>query len=156
MDQTARVTAVKNGWANLELERHEACKKCGVCHMGSSKTLELWVANTIEARPGQRGVLRMSGRSVIQAGLIVYLLPTMLLLTGLAAGYAVAGQLDWPGRPELWGTGLGVASFVWAFVAIRRLEPRWRKDDRFSPRLVRLAREAEHLDQPCGDDDEQG
>ncbi len=156
MDQTAKVISVQDGKAKLELERHEACKKCGVCHMGNSKTMEFSVINSINARPGQRVVLRMPSSSVIQAGIVVYLLPTAMLLAGLAVGYAAAGHFDLAGRPELWGLGLGVALFALAFVAIRHQEPRWRSQDRFSPRLVRLAEQQENLEMPCGDQHEQG
>lgn len=149
MDQIGKVVAVEEDSVKIELERNEACRKCGICHMGRSQHLLLTVPKSVDVQQGQRVVVRMQGSSVVKAGAIVYLIPVAALLAGLAGAYWAALRWDLSGRPELWGVAVGFALFALAFVAIRLLEPVWQRQAHFSPQLVRVAEPYETTEDVC-------
>lgn len=149
MDQIGKVVLVEENSVKVELERNEACHKCGICHMGRTQRLLLTVPNTIDAKEGQRVLVRMAGANVVKAGAIVYLIPLAALLAGLAAAYWAAIHFQFSGRPELWGMAVGIALFGLAFFIIRRLEPVWQRKPGYNPQLVRLVEPYEKLEDVC-------
>jgi positive regulator of sigma E activity len=151
MDQIGRITEVTpEGYAKVYIERNKACEKCGICHMGETQGLQLTVRNIINAQPGNRVLVNLHGADVIAAGAIVYIAPIVALLAGLGGGYFLAVNLSLV-NPDLWGIGLGFLAMALIYIAIRAMEPRFRKSENFRPELVRVVDEFEGLDEdPCG------
>src|SRR5690554_3917983 len=119
MDQIGRVIAIKDNRAVVELERNSTCAKCGVCHMGMTKTLQLEVENSIGADVGKRVLINMEKGAVLRAGAIVYLIPLLALLLGIGLMYLIHHFYPLPGSPDWWGIGVGFVLFILSFVGIR-------------------------------------
>ena len=154
MDQIGKVLGVQGNEAVVELERNRACDKCGVCHMGETNKLQLAVLNEIGAEIGQRVLINVEDRSLLKAGMIVYLIPLLALLSGIGLVYGVWGMLDVPGGPDWYAIGLGFLLFALAFVIIRKLEPRWKKNPKFNLNIVRIVEDYEEITDYCGHSDE--
>lgn len=153
MDQIGRVIALKDNQAVIELERNSACAKCGVCHMGLSKTMQLEVENSIGADVGKRVLIKMDKGAVLRAGAIVYLLPLLALLLGIGLMYLIDYFYPLSGSPDLWGVGVGFVLFALSFVGIRLGESAWRQNPHYTPTIVRIVEDFEEITDICGHED---
>lgn len=153
MDQIGRVIAIKDKNAVIELERNSACEKCGICHMGETKTLQLEVENTIGADVGKRVLIEMEKSAVLKAGSIVYLTPLVGLLLGTGLMYLVDSFYPLPGSPDWWGIGLGFVFFALVFVGIRMREPVRKSDPEYSYTITRIVEDFEEITDICGHED---
>ncbi len=108
----ARVVRVMGARAEVVVERHEACGHCHSANLcgafADRETLRFEVDNPAGAREGQ-SVEISSARSLgLRAAAVVYLLPAMLLVAGVAGG-AAALHLS-PVGSGLLGLGLLICS----------------------------------------------
>mgnify|MGYP000885547377 CR=1 FL=1 len=143
MDQIARVIAVEGKAAVVEVERNSACAKCGICHMGETKSLQLLAENGIGAEVGKRVLVALDKRSFLKAGFIVYLLPLSALLGGIVLVY-------WLGGTDLRAVATGLGLFALAYLAIRLLEPVWKGNPEFTASIVRIVEDYEEISDYCG------
>lgn len=150
MDQIGRVVALKGTAAVIQLERNSACEKCGICHMGETKTMQLEVENSIGADVGKRVLIEMDRVNVLKASTIVYIVPLMALLLGVGLMYLIHHYYPLPGSPDWWGIGVGFVFFALSFVGIRLREPVWRKDPNYTPSIVRIVEDSEVITEICG------
>lgn len=87
------VSRVEDGLAEVEVIRGSGCGRChepGGCGGGTLATgqacpRQYWLANTINARPGDKVWLTVEEGSVLNAALWVYGLPGGLMLAGAVA-----------------------------------------------------------------------
>lgn len=102
MDVEAVVRHVEQRFAVVELtEKPGSCGRCdepGGCRSAqltrffgdSCRTYKL--PNTINARPGERVIVRIGDGLPLKAALVVYLLPVVLLILGAVAGIALGAD----------------------------------------------------------------
>jgi sigma-E factor negative regulatory protein RseC len=153
MEIGAVVTGIEGADAVVELDRRTG--GCGRCHesggcggggglFGSSlgirrKTFR--VRNPIGAHIGERVVLRLGDRELLDTALAVYFLPVALLVAGAFAGMAIA---EVPGdTPALTG---GLIGLVGGAVAVTFYQARARRLGRYLPVLIRRSPGS---DSPC-------
>lgn len=153
MDQIGRIIGIDGSEAVIEVERNSACAKCGICHMGETQSLRLVVQNSIGAQVGNRVLIEMDKSSVLKAGTIVYLLPLLAFLTGIALAYGLDTVVDLPGSPDWWGIGAGFVLFALVFVVIRLREPVYKKNPEYVPTIVRIVEDFEEITDICGHKD---
>lgn len=153
MDQIGRVKSVQDGTAVIQLERNSACAKCGICHMGETKTMQITVENSIGADVGARVLVNMEKGVVLRAGAIIYLVPLAALLLGVGLMYLLNLYYPLPGSPDWWGIGVGFVLFALSFVGIRLRESVWRQDPHYSPTIVRIVQDFEEITDICGHED---
>lgn len=88
IEEQARVTAVRDGFAVVEVDRTSGCQACELkagCGTGSLgrllgfKQKPFSVKNELNLRPGDRVILALAEKSFVLAGFLVYLLPLMSL-----------------------------------------------------------------------------
>jgi sigma-E factor negative regulatory protein RseC len=154
MDQIGKVIGVDGDEAVIELERNRACEKCGICHLGETNKLLLTANNEIGADIGQRVLVNMEDRSVLKAGMILYLMPLLALLSGFGLVYGFWDMLGIPGGPDWWAIGIGFVLFALAFVVIRKLEPVWKKNSDYTLSIVRVMEDYEEITDFCGHGDD--
>jgi len=155
VDQIAKVIALDGKSAVLELERNSACDKCGICHMGTSKKMQLVAENGINAQVGQRVLVEMGERSVLKAGFIIYLLPLLALLVGIGLVYLLDGILEFSGAPDWWAIGVGLVFFALTYVVIRLQEPARQRREEYNLEIVRVMEEHEEITDICGHKDDE-
>jgi sigma-E factor negative regulatory protein RseC len=103
----AMVVEVNNNIAKVKLSRHNDCSHCGTCPGNSAMLLE--ANNDIGARPGERVVMVVEDRNVLQSAFIVYILPILAGSLGWIAGFYMA---QWLGTTTFWPEMIGSLAFL--------------------------------------------
>lgn len=95
------------------------------------RTLVVTAQNLVAAQPGDRVVLSMSQRAVLQAGLLAYTLPLLAMFLGAFLGQYWAGQTG-----SLVG---GFGALASSYLLIHRyLEPRLQRGSQFTIDITRI------------------
>ena len=153
MEQYGEVIAVMEGTARVRVRRHSACRDCGRCGMGiiggEPVDPEIEVRNPIGAQVGQVVKITMDTRKLLSASFLMYLLPILGLITGVALGQGAALRLNLAqGRgADLAGLALGlfIMALIFAFA-------RWRgRRMTASPRFIPVAVAVVEAGEPAGE-----
>jgi len=123
------VTAVKNGTAQIHFLRGSACAHCGACLTVGESEMEVTLPNTLGAKQGDRVVVELSPKRVMQASLLAYAVPLLLLIGGVLVGSRYA---DWA------GLALGIAACGIGYLILRIVEKKSAKKRSFQPRMTRV------------------
>ena len=120
MRQKATVESVRpDGTATLLVRRQSACSgdchQCGGCG-AVGQTLRICADNPIGAQAGEIVFVESSGKTVLSAAVLVYLVPLVLFV----AGYLAATALQW--RAGLVGGCCFAAGLLPAFAYNRRVK----------------------------------
>lgn len=144
--ETAEVVAVEGTHAWVETRRKAVCDGCSVqkgCGSGIisrlfNKRARLRVANTLDARVGDRVVLGMDDGTLVRNSFAVYMMPLVWMLLGALGGQTLGTALQWAyvdGVTALFGV-LGLAAgFLW----LRRYARGIAADGSRQPGLLRFA-----------------
>ena len=121
------VRILEDGKAVVRFERTKACKNCKMCANAGENHALTEVENTLKAKVGDLVEISLHSKSLIQATLIAYGIPLILLLAGVIVG-------------SMWSDAVGaIAGIVLAlvsFVILRLLEPRFSRVKTFKPRMI--------------------
>lgn len=123
------VTAVKDGTAQIHFLRGSACAHCGACLTVGESEMEVTLPNTLGAKQGDRVVVDLSPKRVMQASLLAYAVPLLLLIAGVLIGSRYA---DWA------GLALGIAACGIGYLILRIVEKKSAKKRSFQPRMTRV------------------
>ena len=80
------VTAITDGTAQIHFLRSSACAHCGACLTVGDTEMEVSLPNTLGAKEGDRVVVDLSPKRVVQASLLAYAVPLLLLIAGVLIG----------------------------------------------------------------------
>lgn len=123
------VTVVKDGTAQIHFLRGSACAHCGACLTVGESEMEVTLPNTLNAKVGDRVVVDLSPKRVVQASLLAYAVPLLLLIGGVLLGSRYA---DWA------GLALGVVACGVGYLLLRIVEKKSKKKNSFQPRMMRI------------------
>lgn len=94
MRERALVIENKGNEAKVEILRSSACDHCGACSIGTEKKpLFVWAKNSARAKAGQVVEVEMQAATMLSAAFIVYVIPLVTFLAGIALGYTGANAL---------------------------------------------------------------
>jgi sigma-E factor negative regulatory protein RseC len=134
MEETGRVIEVGDGIALVSTIAKGACHSCsarGVCHMGSQRTMEVEVWNSMDAGVGDEVRIRLSGRSTLTAAFLLYMLPLLMFLLGVMLGQHLTDHQVWP-------VVIGLALMVATYGGIRAFDRRIRRSAKMRPEIVEI------------------
>ena len=123
------VTAITDGTAQIRFLRGSACAHCGACLTVGDSEMEISLPNTLGAKEGDRVAVDLSPKRVVQASLIAYAVPLVLLIAGVFIGSRYA---DWA------GLALGIAACGISYLILRIVEKKSAKSKSFQPRMTRI------------------
>ena len=123
------VTAITDGTAQIHFLRGSACAHCGACLTVGETEMEVSLPNTLGAKEGDRVVVDLSPKRVVQASLLAYAVPLVLLIAGVLIGSRYA---DWAGLV------LGVGACGIGYLILRIVEKKSKKKNSFQPRMTRV------------------
>lgn len=90
MAETGQVVDIKGQLVVVRLERQEACASCKACIAGlEAKDMFIEAENLCDAQTGDWVNISLEQSSFLKAVFIVYTIPLIALLIGLAIGYAI-------------------------------------------------------------------
>ena len=133
-DHIGLVTSVSDGTAQIRFLRGSACAHCGACLTVGDSEMEISLPNTLGAKEGDRVVVDLSPKRVVQASLIAYAVPLVLLIAGVLVGSRIA---DWAGLV------LGVAACGLGYLILRIVEKKSAKKKSFQPTMTRILDDCE-------------
>ena len=133
------VTAINGGNAQIHFLRGSACAHCGACLTVGETEMEISLPNTLGAKVGDRVDVDLSPKRLVQASLLAYAVPLVLMIAGVMLGSRIA---DWAGLV------LGVASCGIGYLILRIVEKRTKGKQSFQPRMTRILDDGE--DASCG------
>ena len=128
-DHIGFVTSVSDGTAQIRFLRGSACAHCGACLTVGDSEMEISLPNTLGAKEGDRVVVDLSPKRVVQASLIAYAVPLVLLIAGVIIGSRFA---DWM------GLALGLVACGISYLILRFVEKKSAKSKSFQPRMTRI------------------
>lgn len=149
MEQFGEVISVKDKMALVRVRRHSACRDCGRCGMGIAGgepvDPEIEVRNPIGARVGEVVRISMDTRQLLAASFLMYLLPVIGLILGIALGQWAVLELELAaGRgADLAGLGFGLFIMVLIYAFARRRGSKMAASSRFKPVAVAVVQERE-------------
>ncbi|HML66913.1 MAG TPA: SoxR reducing system RseC family protein [Clostridia bacterium] len=123
------VTAITDGTAKIRFLRGSACAHCGACLTVGESEMQISLPNTLGAKEGDRVAVDLSPKRVVQASLLAYAVPLLLLIAGVLIGSQIA---DWA------GLALGVAACGIGYLILRIVEKKSAKKKSFQPRMTRI------------------
>ena len=128
-DHIGLVTSVSDGTARIRFLRGSACAHCGACLTVGDSEMEISLPNTLGAKEGDRVAVDLSPKRVVQASLIAYAVPLVLLIAGVIIGSRFA---DWM------GLALGLVACGISYLILRFVEKKSAKSKSFQPRMTRI------------------
>ncbi len=131
--EVGTVKTISNGRAMVVLKSKAGCSTCGArfaCAAGEGPVRELRIANTLNARPGERVEIGFKPGSRVLASFIIFVLPILLVLAGYFAG-ASAGRTQNSG---ILGAGAGLLIGLLLLAVLNRL---YASVEAFRPRMLR-------------------
>ena len=128
-DHIGLVTSIKDGTAQIRFLRGSACAHCGACLSVGDSEMEISLPNTLGAKEGDRVAVDLAPKRLVQASLIAYAVPLVLLIAGVFIGSRYA---DWA------GLALGIAACGISYLILRIVEKKSAKNKRFQPRMTRI------------------
>lgn len=137
MKELGKVTDIKDRVATVKIQRSSSCGSCTACGMAKNQDeMLLTVSNELGAKLGDWVELDLESVSILKASAIVYLIPLISLILGVAGGYALAGQFS--GDAELYGAVGGILLTILSFIGIRAMDPVLNKKGEYSPKMVSI------------------
>ena len=133
-DHIGLVTSVTDGTAQIRFLRGSACAHCGACLTVGDSEMEISLPNTLGAKEGDRVMVDLSPKRVVQASLLAYAVPLVLLIAGVLVGSRIA---DWAGLV------LGVAACGLGYLILRIVEKKSAKKKSFQPTMTRILDDCE-------------
>ncbi len=116
--------------------------QCGGCHSQNScqggaaaKTVQALVLNPLGAQVGDRVVVSADPMSLLLGSLMIYVLPLFGLIIGASAGYLLTDPQSESNLYSLLGAVAGLGA---AFALIAHLNPRFKNEQRFAPRIAEI------------------
>lgn len=92
MAEIGQVTEIKGDLIRVKLQRHDACDHCNACTAGiETEEMILEAENLCLAKPGDLVEISLEESNFLVAVIIMYIIPLVGLLAGIALGYVVGG-----------------------------------------------------------------
>jgi len=128
-DHIGLITSIKDGTAQIRFLRGSACAHCGACLTVGDSEMEISLPSTLGAKEGDRVAVDLSPKRLVQASLLAYAVPLVLMIAGVFIGSRYA---DWAGLV------LGIAACGISYLILRIVEKKSAKSKRFQPRMTRI------------------
>lgn len=143
MEAYGEVVALREkGRAVVRTRRHSSCSKCGACGLtGQLPDLEVEAVNLIGARPGDIVIVSMESRNVIEAALLVYMVPLLVFIGGLLLGQYAGTKLFPRLHSEWFSVAVGVLLMAGSYFFLSSYDRRASRQGRYMPHITGFAGE---------------
>lgn len=94
MAEIGQVMEKQGDLIKVKLQRHDACNHCNACTMGvDTEEMILEVENLCKAKAGDLVEIHLEESNFLQAVMIMYIVPLLGLLAGIAIGYGIGNAV---------------------------------------------------------------
>jgi sigma-E factor negative regulatory protein RseC len=105
----------------IESKACDHCQACGFSSIREKKALEVNALNDIGASEGDKVHLEVSGKKVMSASAIVFLIPFGGFIIGFVLGFFLATPLGWHNGSNPLGLILGVVGLATSYYLVHLL-----------------------------------
>jgi len=138
MEEEGVVIQAGENMARVRIKRSQACGACQACARGDSDSMETWALNSCGAEVGDRIWLKISSGELLRGSFVVYILPLLAMLLGLAIGNGLAFFLGLQSKVEQISALTGILFLGLSLFAIYRYGKRIKGSSRFRPQITRI------------------
>lgn len=138
MKECGVVLKVMDQKAVVNIKRRSACGQCKACEMGRSDVKEMNVIakNEIGAEVDDNVNIIMDTPDVLRAAVIVYVIPLIALVTGVALGSFVAEKLDL--QADWIGIITGIIFLAVSYLYVRKLDKKLEATKKYEPVITEI------------------
>ena len=123
------VVALSGDRATVHFVRGKMCEHCGACISVGEKEMETVVANSLNAKVGDRVMVSLAAKQVVRASLLAYAVPLAFLLVGVWLGSQIS---------DIAALILGAVGCGCAYLVLRLLEKRRNLQAAFLPEMTKI------------------
>lgn len=138
MEEEGVVIQTDENMARVRIKRSQACGACQACARGDSDSMETWALNSCGAKVGDRIWLKISSGELLRGSFVVYILPLLAMLLGLAIGNGLAFFLGLQSKVEQISVLTGILFLGLSLFAIYRYGKRIKGSSKFRPQITRI------------------
>lgn len=138
MKECGVVLEVMDQKAVVNIKRRSACGHCKSCEMGRSDVKELNVIakNEIGAKIDDNVNIIMDTPDVLKAALIVYVIPLIALVIGVALGTFLAKKLNL--EADLIGIITGLIFLAPSYLIVRKMDKKLEVTKKYEPIITEI------------------
>lgn len=138
MKECGLVLEVMDQKAVVNIKRRSACGSCKACEMGRSDVKELNVIakNEIGASVNDNVNIIMDTPDVLKAAIIVYLIPLMALIVGIAFGLAISKILNYDS--EVISILMGFVFIAISYLYVRKQDKKLALTKKYEPIITEI------------------
>ncbi len=130
MYQSGIVQSVHNELAYVKIKRSSSCgESCASCGLCPGRDVLVSAINSANAKQGDTVLIYMSDRKVLNAALLVYIIPIIMLIFGYFLGECIF-------KSEILGIASGFCLMVITFVIVFFTDKYLKKQ--YTPNIVKI------------------
>ncbi len=133
LEEIGRVVKVEGLQAVVEMNRHSACARCGICTLGIQDKMEILANNSLGAKVNNQVKVAVSGPVILKSAFIVYIIP----LFGLVIGYLVGRSLG----GEKLGVIAGIGGVLLVLSSLHYYDRKLKKENKLIVQITEILRE---------------
>lgn len=130
LEEIGRVVKVEGLQALVEINRHSACARCGICALGTHDKMEILADNSLAAKVNDQVKVAVSGPVILKAAFIVYIIP----LFGLVLGYLLGRYLG----GEKLGVIVGIGGALLVLFSLHYYDRKLKKENKLIVRITEI------------------
>ncbi len=124
MEQLGKIVEIiDSNTAKLNMRKHTSCKNCGACHIGTNPDITIEAENKIDAKLGNLVEVSMKTQNVLSAAFIMYVIPLLILILGIAVGTKLFNSEN----EEIYSILLGFIFLGISYFVIKQNEKKFNK-----------------------------
>lgn len=135
LEHIGTVVASEEGYSTVRFARSSACKTCGACLVAGDNEMEVKAIDELGAKEGDKVKVSLKASSMLMASALCYAVPLGLLLVGTFVGSLFG---------DVYAIVLGLGLCTISFLILRLLEKRFKRSQRFVPRIIEIEEENEN------------
>ncbi len=129
------VTQLQGDYANVEIERSEACQHCNACLPSlTGKKMVLYAKNAAGAKPGDKVTISITQNGFLSAISLLYVIPAGVFMILLLACYLLH-------LSEWLCLGIAVAGVAVAYLLLHKFEKKLNRE-RYTPTIDKILEES--------------
>jgi sigma-E factor negative regulatory protein RseC len=139
MIEKARVVELKDKYARVEVRRVSACgESCASCKGGCVPTNNYVDAiNGVDAKLGEFVEIEMSSRTFLNAVILTYGLPLIMLVIGIFSGSVLVNNLGIKLNSDLTGVLLGFLLMALSYLFISNKDKEYKKHGKIEFEIIK-------------------
>lgn len=139
MVERAKVISVSGETAKVYLKRSSACgDNCGKCGGCTPTGNFVEVINKIGALPGQEVEIEMKTQVFMNAILLNYGLPLIMLIVGMFAGGIIKSAFNLSISSDLLSVILGFGLMALSYLVVNRIDRHYKKSDKVQMSIINI------------------